>query len=177
MDAVRVAALLGFVALAGLVVYVLLRSRTVGRESRDSAAFRDAVAALYPSVDATLAAALSVVDEVRRHRLGAAEALPSVDHYLETVEGWAAEAAALVATPAEAALRARLVADLGRAERALERILHGARTLADATARIGDLEGQTLVKRGYLELQHARVAFAADAAAASAVPAEPERGV
>jgi len=173
VDAVRVAALVGFVAVAGLVVWVLLRSRTVGRESRESLAFRRSVAALRPSVDATLVAALSVVDEVRRHRLAATEALPSVDRYLETVRGHAADAAALDATPAEADLRARLVEDLARAERALARILHGVRILADATARIGDLEGQTAVKRGYLELQHARDAFAADAAEVPAAPTDP----
>jgi hypothetical protein len=176
MDAVRLAALIGFVALAGLVVYVVLRSRTVGRESRESLAFRRSVAALHLEVDATLAAVLSVVDEVRHHRLAAVDALPAIDQSVQAVRGQAASVAALPATAAGADGGARLAEDLARAERALDRIQHGVWMLADATARIGDLEGQTAVKRGYLELQHARDAFARDATTASAAPTMPARG-
>ena len=176
MDAVRVAALIGFVALAGLVVYVLLRSRTVGRESRDSLAFRRSVAELRPSVDATLASALAVVDEVRRHRMSAVDALPAVDMAIDAVRAHAVTVAATPGTSADDVRRVRLRKDVERAERALDRIQHGVRMLADATVRIGDLEGQTAVKRGYLELQHARDAFARDAAEAAAEPRVPARG-
>ena len=37
MDPVRIVALLGFIVLAGIVVYVVMRSRAVGRESREVA--------------------------------------------------------------------------------------------------------------------------------------------
>jgi hypothetical protein len=170
MDPIRVAALVGFIVLAGIVLYVVMRSRAVGRESRESQAFRQSVAALEPVVDATLVSALSVVDEVRRHRLAAVGAMPAIDRSLEAVREHAATVRALTAAPAEAGHQTRLADDLARAERALERIEHGVRTLADATVRIGDVEGQTVVKRGYLELQHARAAFARDAGDATAVP-------
>jgi hypothetical protein len=176
VDLIRVAALVGFIVLSGIVLYVIMRSRSVGRESRDSLAFRQAVASLLPAVDATLLSALSVVDEVRRHRLAAADALPSIDRALESIRQHAATVTSLVATPGEAAHKARLAEDIGRAERAIDRIDHGVRTLADATVRIGDVEGQTVVKRGYLELQHARDAFARDATAAMAAPPVPARG-
>ena len=176
MDAIRVAALLGFIVVSGIVLYIVMRSRAVGRESRESLAFRQAVGTLSPAVDATLLAALSVVDEVRRHRLAAVDALPSIDRSLEVVREHRAAVAAIVATPGEAGHKARLTDDLERAERALDRIDHGVRTLADATVRIGDVEGQTVVKRGYLELQHARDAFARDALAAAATATPPPRG-
>jgi hypothetical protein len=176
MDPIRIAALVAFIVLAGIVLYVVMRSRTVGRESRDSLAFRQAVGSLFPEVDATLLSALSVVDEVRRHRLAAVDALPTIDRTLQAVHEHAAMVRALAATPAEAGHKARLADDVARAERALDRIEHGVRTLADATVRIGDVEGQTVVRRGYLELQHARDAFARDAGLAAAAPAVPVRG-
>lgn len=176
MDAIRIAALVAFIVLAGIVLYIVMRSRAVGRESRESLAFRQSVATLLPAVDATLLSALSVVDEVRRHRLAAVDALPTIDRTLEIVREHAAAVNAVVATPAEAGHKARLAEDVARAERALDRIEHGVRTLADATVRIGDLEGQEVVRRGYLELQHARDAFARDAGVAMAAPPVPGRG-
>ena len=176
MDPIRVAALAGFIVVAGIVLYIVLRSRTVGRETRESTEFRQAVGALLPAVDATLLSALSVVDEVRRHRLAPLAALPAIGRARETVREHAAAMDALVAAPAVSGQVAILVDDLARAGRALERIEHGVRTLADATVRIGDVEGETVVRRGYLELQHARDAFARDAARAAATGGAPVRG-
>jgi hypothetical protein len=164
MDTVRVAALLGFIALAGLVVYVILRSRTAGRESRESRAFTDGVAQVADRALASLGGALAVLDDVRRHRMDAAVALPAIDAALAAIDGLVVDVQALPPSPQAQAVRADLEADLRRAERALDRARHGCRILADGRGRGRDLEGQASVKRGYLELQHARDAFAHHAA-------------
>jgi hypothetical protein len=177
MDPVRIAALIGFVALAGLVAYVILRSRSAGRESRESRAFADGVADLSGRVLGSLGGALAVLDDLRRHRMDAVVALPAIEATLASVDAFVAEVQALPASPPTHGVRADLEADLRRAERALDRTRHGCRILADGTGRGRDLEGQASVKRGYLELQHARDAFAQHAAdAARAVPPSAGKG-
>ena len=175
MDTIRVAALLGFIALAGLVVYVILRSRTAGRESRESRAFADGVARVAEQVLGSLGGALALLDDVRRHRMDAAVALPAIEAALASIERFVADVEALPASPRAHVVRADLEADLRRAERALDRTRHGCRILADGRGRGRDLEGQASVKRGYLELQHARDAFAQHAAdVARAAPPPPK---
>ena len=177
MDEVRIAALMGFIALAGLVVYVILRSRTAGRESRESRAFADGVAAVSARVLGSLEGALAVLDDLRRHRMDAVVALPAIDAALATIDGYVADVQALPVLPLSQVARADLEADLRRAERALDRTRHGCRILASGSGRGHDLEGQASVKRGYLELQHARDAFARHAAdAARAVPSTVRKG-
>ena len=160
MDAIRLLALLAFIAIAGLVVYAVLRTREVGRESRETQALRAAAASLASRVDATLAAVLASVDEVRRHRSPPAEALPEVGAAITAVDAYTEEIGNLQVPAAAIRVRENLVADLRRAERALDRIQHGCRQLMEASRRIGDADEQATVRRGYLELQHAREAFA-----------------
>ena len=177
MDPIRIAALIGFVALAGLVAYVILRSRSAGRESRESRAFADGATELAGRVLGSLGGALAVLDDLRRHRMDAAVALPAIEAALASIDGYVMEVQALPAAPPAQALRADLEADLRRAERALDRTRHGCRILADGTGRGRDLEGQASVKRGYLELQHARDAFAQHAAdAARTMPPSTAKG-
>jgi hypothetical protein len=177
MDEIRVAALIGFIALAGLVVYVILRSRRAGRESRDSQAFADGVAEVSTRVLGSLGGALAVLDELRRHRMDAVVALPAIEAALATIDGYVADVLALPTAPRAQAARVNLEADLRRAERALDRTRHGCRILAAGSGRGGDLEGQASVKRGYLELQHARDAFARHVADATRpVPSKARKG-
>jgi hypothetical protein len=172
MDEIRVVALIGFVALAGLVTYVILRSRTAGRDSRGSRAFAEGVAALSDRVLAALGAALAVLDDLRRHRLEAGAALPAIDAAIGSIEGFVADVQALPASPHDQGLRGDLEADLRWAERALDRARHGCHVLTSGSGRGSDLEGQVSVKRGYLELQHARDAFARHAGAARGAPSD-----
>jgi hypothetical protein len=101
-----------------------------------------------------------VLDELRRHRMDAVVALPAIEAALATIDGYVADVQALPASSQAQPVRADLEADLRRAERALDRSRHGCRILASGSGRGNDLEGQASVKRGYLELQHARDAFA-----------------
>ena len=71
------------------------------------------------------------------------------------------EARALRGPPAAEAIRDELVAELERADRALAMVDHGATILRrDRPARARELEAQTSIKRGYLNLVHAREAIA-----------------
>ena len=69
-----------------------------------------------------------------------------------------AEATALTRSGAWASSAVALVADLERAQRAIEFVSHGAQLLADVTG-VDRGEGETSVKRGYLNLVHAREAI------------------
>jgi hypothetical protein len=60
-------------------------------------------------------------------------------------------------------IRDDLVAELERAIRALGMVEHGANMLASARRGARDLEAQTSIKRGYLNLIHAREAIARQA--------------
>ena len=176
MDAVRVTALILFVGLSVLIVYVVLRSRTVGRETRDSAAFREAIAAVGPRADETLAPISGLVDEVRRHRCEAGSILADLAAAQAAVTERIGEVEAIPAPKGSEVYRARIVDDLLRAGRALERIEHGCRLSQETTSRLGDLEGQTSVKRGYLELQHAREAIGRHVLEASSAPNDAGQG-
>ena len=75
------------------------------------------------------------------------------------------------------AIRDELIGDLERAERALAMVDHGARIMAQARRRGREIEAQTSIKRGYLNLVHAREAIIRHAAAVEAVrPACPSTG-
>ena len=70
------------------------------------------------------------------------------------------------------AIRSELVADLERAERALGMVEHGASILAAARRGSRELEAQTSIKRGYLNLLHAREAIARHALEAQDIEAD-----
>ncbi len=172
MDAFQVTALILFVGLSALVVYVVIRSQTAGRESRESEAFREAVAAAGARSEATLAPISELVDQVRRHRLEAGSILTDVAAAKVAVADRIGEVEALPAPEGCRGRCERIAEDLRRAERALDRIEYGCRLLHDTSSRVGDLEGQTSVKRGYLELQHARESAARHVLEASRPPSD-----
>jgi hypothetical protein len=98
----------------------------------------------------------------------------------DAVERYAEEARALHG-PAEAEVfRDDLVGELERAGRAHSIVEHGATIQLQARKRGRELEAQTSIKRGYLNLLHAREAIARYAAQAEEVvtrlpPPAPER--
>ena len=73
------------------------------------------------------------------------------------MERYLAEAESLVAPIGYDPLRVRLAEEMGRAARALEMVAHGCATLsAGSGGRAREAEGQTAIKRGYLNVLHAR---------------------
>ena len=78
---------------------------------------------------------------------------------LETLAGLRVEADALAPPAALAPFQARIADEIDRASRAVEVVQHGCALLAATSGRPREMEGETSVKRGYLNLLHAREAL------------------
>lgn len=160
-QALAVASLVLFAALVVAFAAFLNRTARVVADTRVEDAFRRDAAALADRAIEHLGEAGARIDLVRR-RLAAPNQLDEIlPPLLEALEGQAAEAAALEPPPALDPLRERLAAEIDRAARAADTVRHGG-LLMDATAgRPRELEGETSIKRGYLNLLHAREALQA----------------
>ena len=133
---------------------------------------------LTTRIDQSLEGAAGRIDAVRRGQLGADTIGPTIEAATDAVTRYAEEARALKGPPAAAPIRDALVEDLERAERALGMVDHGAKIMAQVRRRGRELEAQTAIKRGYLNLVHAREAIVRHAAAAEDIEMPPlsERG-
>ena len=95
---------------------------------------------------------------------------------IDAVEKYAEEGRALHPPADGGRIRDDIVAELERAKRALEMIDHGVSIQASARSGGREIEAQTAIKRGYLNVLHAREAIARHAAdAATLVAADPSR--
>lgn len=164
-----------FVALAGATAVAVQRFWRALAETREAYLFRRGVADLATRIDASLAGAIERVDAVRRHEIEAAEIEPTVEAARDAVRRYAAEVEALGGPAAVAPYRRALVEALERVDRALDFVEHGCSILAAGSRGGRALEGETSIKRGYLNLVHAREAIARQAAAALRWRAEVER--
>lgn len=167
--------LVAFLTLAAATAVLARRLARALAETREAYLFRRRVADLAARIDASLAGAIERVDAVRRHELEAAEIGPTIDAARDAVRRYAAEAAALGGPEAVAGFRRALVEGLERAERALDFVEHGCGMLAAGSRGGRALEGDTSIKRGYLNLVHAREAIARGAGEALRWRAEIER--
>jgi hypothetical protein len=159
--------------LAALVAYVVVafvrRAALALAQARELERYVRETAAVAANVDATLGGLIARVDAVRRGQIAATEVetdLADGARALETDLG----AATAIEPPSGLPKSApNLAHDVERAMRALEMVSHGCRLASGAEGRRGELEAQTSIKRGYLNLLHAREALlehASDAAAA-----------
>lgn len=164
-----------FVALALGVLIVLRRAGRIVARTRETEHFRSAVRDLTTRIDQSLEGAIGRIDGVRRGRLGADVIPPTIEAATDAVERYADEARALKGPPAGVEIREAIVEELARAGRALAMVEHGAKILAQARRRGRELEAQTAVKRGYLNLVHAREAIVRHAAAAEEIQLPAER--
>jgi hypothetical protein len=89
--------------------------------------------------------------------------------------GFAADGRQLRPPREGAGIAAGIVAELDRAGRAIEMIDHGCRLVEMGVRRELDPEAQTAIKRGYLNLLHAREAIVGHASAAAALPIQAPR--
>ena len=166
--------LLAFVALAAGTAIVLTRAGRIVARTREVDAFRGSVRDLVSRVDASLEGAGSRIDAVRRGQLGAETIGPTIEAATDAVERYLDEARALHGPPAAVEIRDEIVGELERAARALAMVDHGATILAQIRRRGRELEAQTAIKRGYLNLLHAREALDRHAARAQALDASSE---
>lgn len=153
-------ALVAFIALLLALVVFLRRAGQLLAVTRRRETFRRAVTDLVGRIGTSLDGLASRVDGVRRHTLDAAAIQDNLVAAAAAVSRYAAEASALQPTGAHVEIRTAILADLERAERAIQMVEHGCTILAGAT-RMGarELEAQTSIKRGYLNILHAREAI------------------
>ena len=152
--------LAAFVALAAALAIVLRRAGRLVARTREVEGFRGTVRDLTDRIETSLGGATARIDAVRRQTVGADTIPPTLEAAKDAVAHYIEEARALHGPPTAMAIRDDLVENLERASRALEMVEHGAGIMAQVRRRGRELEAQTAIKRGYLNLLHAREAIA-----------------
>ena len=147
-----------FFVMGAALLWMLWRVVVAGGRARRETASGAAAAEIARRTEALLADLLLVVDEMRRRKLSPGDAEPSMAAARGTLQRYGQEATALSRGGAWATTAAALVEDIERAERAIDLVAHGRELLADLSGHDWG-EGETSVKRGYLNLVHAREAI------------------
>jgi len=158
-----VASLVLFVLLVVAFAYVLRRAARVVAVTREGEAFRRDGAALAERAVTAITVGAERIDRVRRRSDAPStldELLPGL---LEQLGALRVEADALAPPTGLATAGARIAEEIARASRAVETVQHGCVLLGAEGGRSRQLEGETSVKRGYLNLLHARDALLSDA--------------
>jgi hypothetical protein len=174
MQPLLILPVLAFLLLLALFVLVLRRAGRFIAVTRDVERFRRQVGDLAERSQTSLGEISARIDAVRRGQLGADEVADDVTASLEAIGRYADEARTFRPPDDGRAICAEIVAELERAARALEMIEHGREI--QASARLGgrEVEAQTAIKRGYLNVLHAREAIAHQAKLAANVSATDE---
>jgi hypothetical protein len=140
------------VAVACWLVWRVLLAGGRVRRDRSSAAAVDVIAL---RAEKELAELSGLVDGIRRRKVEPRDVMTAIQTGQEALKRDAREAAELGRLPAWAAVAGDLRSDIDRALRAVDLVVHGSELL-DGVAAIDSGEGETEVKRGYLNLVHAR---------------------
>lgn len=155
------------VALALALWIVLRRAGRLIAETRQIDVFRRAIDDIVERGGTSLDGVTARIDAVRRHTLPAEALAENLVAASDAVARYADEARAIRGPRGSTDIRDALVAELERASRALEMVEHGRSILTSARVGGRELEAQTSIKRGYLNLIHAREAMIRHAARAA----------
>jgi hypothetical protein len=179
MDAIQALALVAAASLALAVVLTLRRTGSLLARTREAEGFRAQVGDLERRAGASLAEIAAAVDGVRRRVVEPASIRDALTAAHDAAERYAEEARSLSGPPDARPAQANLVAELERAARAIELVDHGCAVLESAWRGELGPEAQTSIKRGYLNLVHAREGAARAAAEArrAAESASPARRI
>jgi hypothetical protein len=158
--------LIAFFLLAALFALVLRRAGRFLAATRDVERFRRQVDDLARRVESSLGDVSARVDAVRRGQLGADQIGDDVAVSIEAAAKYADEARGFHPPADGRRIRDEIVAEIERAGRALEMIEHGRSIQASARSGGREIEAQTAIKRGYLNVLHAREAIIHQAKAA-----------
>ncbi|HEX3428006.1 MAG TPA: hypothetical protein VHS36_04305 [Candidatus Limnocylindrales bacterium] len=167
MEPLLILPLLGFFILLVLFSMVLRRAGRFLAQTRDVERFRRQVGDLGHRVELSLGEVSSRVDAVRRGSLSADAIGDDLTASLEAVALYAGEARALRPPIAGKPIQDEIVSELERVARALEMVEHGRSIQTSARSGGRELEAQTSIKRGYLNVLHAREAIARQAQVAA----------
>jgi hypothetical protein len=158
-------------AAIGLPIFALLwRLLVVGGELRREAQHERAARDIARRVDVSLTELLAVVDDLRRGKAGPEVSDASMKASADALQRYALEAEAVQKHGGDSVA---LKAEIERAERAVDLIEHGRGLMLEPGPEMS-VEGESNVKRGYLNLLHAREAIRAkseEIAAAATAPA------
>ena len=174
MEPVLLLPLAAFIALTAASVIILRRAGRLIANQRAIQTFRTTVRDLDARIGMSLDGAAQRIDGVRRQQLSAEGLGDTVAATGDAITRYSDEARALKGPPEAAAIARDIVSELDRAKRAIDMVEHGATILASVRRGGRELEAQTSIKRGYLNLIHAREAIARHAARADDL--EPSRG-
>ena len=163
---------MAFIALTAGLIVVFRGTARIAARTRELHQFRGGVKDLAAKIDQTLEAATVRIDDVRHQLAGAETIAPTVADASEALERYGDAARALHGPRHARAIRDDFVAEIERASRALGMVEHGANVLSASRRGSRDLEAQTSIKRGYLNLIHAREAIARQAIRADDLPVE-----
>jgi hypothetical protein len=161
-----------FIALAAGLAVVLRGTGRIVARTRELELFRAGVTDLAERVDASLGGAAAQIDAVRRRQVAPDTIIETLAAATDAVERYADEAKALRGPRKAQRMRSEMVAELERAQRALRMVEHGTSIMAVVRRGPRELEAQTSIKRGYLNLIHAREAFARHALDARESPVD-----
>jgi hypothetical protein len=173
------AQLLAIVAVVAFALALLIFIRRAAKalaDTRETTRFRRRVADLGPRVQKSLDDVAVRVDGVRRRTLAAEAITQDIETALAAVDDYTIEARALRGPGTAAEIREGIVAELEHARRALEMVEHGAGILVGGRVGTRELEAQTAVKRGYINILHAREALARHAARATTLAGPEQHG-
>ena len=160
LELARLLALAAFIALALAIFVFLRRAGRLLAESRQREAFRRTVLDLVERVGTSLDGVAGRIDQVRRHTLGVEQIEENLAAATDAVARYAQEARALNGVGPQRELREAILGDLDRAGRALEMVAHGCEILRSGRVAGREIEAETSIKRGYLNILHAREAIA-----------------
>ena len=166
METAQVIALIGFLIVAITVALVALRTGSILSRTREAEGFRGDVGDLARRVETSLGDVSVVIDRVRRRDTEPETITTSLAAARDAVERYSEEARALGAPTVAIVHRDAIVHELERAGRALELVEHGCILYGTGRRIERGTEADTAVKRGYLNLIHARETIVEQAKAA-----------
>ena len=166
--------LLAFFILLALFVIVLRRAGRFIASTRDVERFRRQVGDLAERAEISLGEVCRRVDAVRRGQLGADQIVDDLAASLDAVARYTDEARGFQPPDDGRPIRDEIVAALERSARALEMIEHGRAIQASARSGGREIEAQTAIKRGYLNVLHARESISHQAKVAKDLSATDE---
>lgn len=147
-----------FLVMAAVVGYLLWRLMRMGGELRRGAQLSRAAADLARRADISIGELCPIVDDLRRHKSEPESGAASLYASTDALRRYSVEADAIARRGPGSVPAATLAAEIGRAWRAVDLIEHGRQQMALRTIEHAS-EGETEVKRGYLNLVHAREAI------------------
>ena len=149
--------LIVFFGLALPILFLLWRVFVVGGELRRDAAYGRAALDIARRVDVSLTELGELIDELRRRKADPEASIDSLRAAAEALRHYTREAEQVDRHTLLAVGSPTFASEIERAQRAVDLIEHG-RTLMLDPKEEGHAEGETAVKRGYLNLLHAREA-------------------